>query len=248
MKLGSTPRQFTLSLEGPVASPPPLFCSHSQKRILSPFFATRLPRVEARDTHSASRKSFPCHSLALSAEGYENTPDGGGGFSAFDVQLSTVNRVSSLESALPTTAPATPAESTLTKRDESVSKQTTLTLVESALTTFCTSHSKQRTLSLIESTLPRFVTVTLLESALTKKAGEGGQPGAFCLLGHLRKREIKMAPLLAPRNEGKGRYMSGGGEGQKPDGEMNSPLQRFCCNVLLPTSNPPPGGAIDANG
>jgi hypothetical protein len=62
MKLGSTPRQFTLSLEGPVASPPPLDCSHSQKTcILSPLFATL--------THSASRKSFPCHSC-------ENTGDG----------------------------------------------------------------------------------------------------------------------------------------------------------------------------
>jgi hypothetical protein len=72
MKLGSTPRQFTLlvpsfegspkvSLEGSVAPPPPLFCSHSQKRgILSPLFATL--------THSASRKSFPCHSC-------ENTGD-----------------------------------------------------------------------------------------------------------------------------------------------------------------------------
>ncbi len=54
MKLGSTPRQ-------PVASPPPFVCSHSQKRcILSPLFATL--------THSASRKSFPCHS-------HENTRD-----------------------------------------------------------------------------------------------------------------------------------------------------------------------------
>jgi hypothetical protein len=65
MKLRSTPRQFTLSpevsLEGSVASPPPIVCSHSQKPcILSPLFATL--------THSASRKSFPCHS-------YENTRD-----------------------------------------------------------------------------------------------------------------------------------------------------------------------------
>jgi hypothetical protein len=52
MKLGLPPRQ-------PLAPPSPLFCSHSQKpRILSPLFATL--------THSASRKSFPCHS-------YENT-------------------------------------------------------------------------------------------------------------------------------------------------------------------------------
>jgi hypothetical protein len=65
MKSGSTPCQFTLSpkvsLEGSVAPPPPLFCSHSQERcILSPLFATL--------THSASRKSFPCHSC-------ENTGD-----------------------------------------------------------------------------------------------------------------------------------------------------------------------------
>jgi hypothetical protein len=60
MKLGSTPRQS-------VASPSPLVCSYSQKGcILSPLFATL--------THSASRKSFPCHSLApRKAEGYENT-------------------------------------------------------------------------------------------------------------------------------------------------------------------------------
>ena len=83
--------------------------------------------------------------------------------------------VNPLESALPRTAPTTPAESTLTKPHESVSKQTTLTLAECALTSFSTSLSKQRTSSLIESTLTRFVTVTPLESALTKKVGgEGG--------------------------------------------------------------------------
>ena len=44
------------------------------------------------------------------------------------------------------------------------------------------------------------------------------------------------------------RHRTGGGAGLKPDGEINWPLQRSCCYVLLPTSNPPPGGAIDANG
>ena len=82
--------------------------------------------------------------------------------------------VNPLESALPRSAPTTPAESTLTKPHESVSKQTTLTLAESALTSFSTSHSKQRTSSLIESALTRFVTLTPLESALTKKVGGGG--------------------------------------------------------------------------
>ena len=85
--------------------------------------------------------------------------------------------VNPLESALPRTAPTTPAESTLTKPHESVSKQTTLTLAECALTSFSTSLSKQRTSSLIESTLTRFVTLTPLESALTKKVGgEGSNP------------------------------------------------------------------------
>ena len=79
------------------------------------------------------------------------------------------------ESALPRTAPTTPAESTLTKPNESVSKQTTLTSLESALTRSNDSDRKQRTSSLAESTLTQIITLTPLESALTKNRGEGGR-------------------------------------------------------------------------
>ena len=68
-------------------------------------------------------------------------------------------------------------------------------------TRICTykTHSKQRTSTLIESTLTRFVTLTPLESALTKKVGgEGGNPMRLARRT-FAEREVKTAPLLAPR-------------------------------------------------
>jgi hypothetical protein len=171
MRLKSAPRQFTLSPEGSAAaSPRSPFCSHSQKRcILSPLFATL--------TDSTTRKSFPCHS-------YENTRGwstqtrtaGEAGPSPFLVTRHSplATNVTPLESALPRTEPTTPAESTLTGPDESVSKQTTLTPLESALTRPHESDRKQRTSSLTESTLTQFLSISPLESALTKNRGEGG--------------------------------------------------------------------------
>ena len=180
MRLGSTPREC-------VACHSPLVCIHSQKRyILSPLFATRLPRVEARGTDSASRKAFPCHS-------YENTF---GRLSTVDGQLSPKSF-----------------------RSHSYEKCTCKSFI---------SHSYKIT----ELKVPSNHTLT------GKGRGRVANPMRFACgtsgnqFGALKGR----------------RHRTGGGAGLKPDGEINWPLQRSCWNVLLPTSNPPPGGAIDANG